>query len=142
VGAELGGVGFALDRLMLPPEQDLADRRPIWDALQVFWMDTDPELDLASVAQVCARSKYSLEEIEQIFWNEIRPAVQTNLSSVAGEWAGFDIEWLSRRILEKHRFGKRLPIESLHGDSNRWWTRLRAEIRRARPSDPLRDESV
>jgi hypothetical protein len=117
---------------MLPPEQDLADRRPIWDALQVFWMDTDPGVDLPTVARVCARSKYSLEEIEQIFWNEVQPAVRFNLSSIAGEWAGFDIEWLAQRILETNRFGKKLPAKRIHPESNDWWKRLRAEIERRR----------
>src|ERR1700722_3175093 len=53
------------------PEQDLADRRPIWDVLQMFWMDTDPTIFLSSAAQACVHSKYSLTEIEHIFWNEV-----------------------------------------------------------------------
>ena len=77
------------------PEQDLKDRRPLWDEFQMFWMDIDPVIFLKSAAQVCARSKYSLSEVEQIFWNEIRPAVRFNLLSPVGEWAGFEIEGLS-----------------------------------------------
>jgi hypothetical protein len=69
---------------MLPPEQDEEDRRPIWDTLQMFWMDTDPEDFLRSSAEICARSKYSISEIEAIYWNEVRPAVGANLYSVAG----------------------------------------------------------
>jgi len=64
---------------MLAPEQDETDRRPIWDRLQMFWMDTDPDIFLESVAKTCAQSKYSLSEIEQIFCNEVRPAVEFNL---------------------------------------------------------------
>src|SRR5579864_9030929 len=114
---------------MLAPEQDLTDRRPIWDALQVFWMDTDPGVDLEMVARTCARSKYSLAEIEQIYWNEVRPAVQFNLRSIAGEWAGFEIEWLTQRILARHRFGKRLPIRLIHVQATHWWKRLANGIR-------------
>jgi hypothetical protein len=66
---------------MLPPDQDEQDRRPIRDELQMFWMDTDPEISLLHCAEVCARSKYSLSEIEAIFWNEVRPAVAFNLSA-------------------------------------------------------------
>jgi hypothetical protein len=65
--------------LMLAREHDLPDRCPIWDELQMFWMDTDPNIFLESAARVCAQSKYSLPEIEQIFWNEVRPAVRFNL---------------------------------------------------------------
>src|SRR5580692_7565286 len=66
------GVGGAVTSFrMLPPEQDLADRRPIWNVLQMFWMDTDPEEELEYAARVCAGSKYSVPEIEEIFWNEV-----------------------------------------------------------------------
>lgn len=117
---------------MLPPEQDESTRRPIWSALQQFWTDSDPGPSLRSAAEICARSKYTVSEIEAIFWNEVRPAVQANLRSIAGEWAGFDIDWLSQRILKTHRFGRRLPVRALHSDDNAWWTKLRAEIERIR----------
>ena len=117
---------------MLGPEQDQDDRRLIWDGLQAFWMDTDPSLDLERVASICVQSKYSLPEIEQIFWNEVRPAVRFNLFSLAGEWIGFELEWLSQRILKTNRFGKRLPIEYFHPHSAYWWRRLAAEIERLR----------
>src|SRR5579872_3970168 len=114
---------------MLPPEQDQAARRPIWDSLQEFWMDTDPGISLQEIAGICARSKYSIHELEQIFWNEVRPAVRFNLWSVAGEWAGFELNWLSARILRKHRFG-RTPEKLLDPYANRWWTKLAGEIER------------
>lgn len=116
---------------MLAPEQDERDRRPIWDALQVFWMDTDPSFELAYCAEVCVRSKYSLIEIEAIFWNEVRPAVQFNLwSGVAPEWAGFQIEWLSQRILQVHRFGRPSLWRFFYPRASYWWIRLREEIER------------
>ena len=129
---------------MLTPEQDQADRRPIWDVLQMFWMDTDPKIFLESAAQVCARSKYSLSEIEQIFWNEVRPAVRFNLMSVAGEWTGFEIGSLSQRILKTNHFGQRLPIKYLHPHSSYWWNKLHAEIKRTRnePSNSFSDPSM
>jgi len=117
---------------MLPPEPDLTNRRPVWDALQMFWMDTDPEQELDPAARICARSKYSLAEIEQIFWNEVRPAVRFNLKLVAGQWTGFEIGWLSQRILETHRFGRRLPLRFLHRGESAWLNRLTTAIERMR----------
>lgn len=107
---------------MLPPEQDIADRQVVWDALQMFWMDTDPGIFLAGAARICKSSKYSLEEIEQIYWNEVMPAVEFNLQSIAGEWTGFHIDFVTERVLETHRFGK--PI---HPDpyAAKWWEKLR-----------------
>lgn len=113
---------------MYPPEQDEPDRRPIWDALQIFWLDTDANLDLRRVAEICERSKYSLSELEAIYWNEVRPAVRFNIFSLAGEWAGFDPEWLSKRILNVHRFGEALPRKVFHPYSGMWWDRLSSEI--------------
>ena len=113
---------------MLPPDQDIVDRLPIWEALQIFWLDTGPAHDLRHTARLCATSKYSLAEIEQIFWNEVRPALCANLHSVAGEWAGFDSGWLAARILQTHRFGKRLPARRLHPGETECWKRLWAEI--------------
>jgi hypothetical protein len=118
---------------MLPPDQDEDDRRPVWDTLQMFWMDTEPSDCLRSSAEVCARSKYSLSEIEAIFWNEVRPAVGFNMySGAAPEWAGFEIGWLSKRILQKNRFGRRLPAKFLNPYANGWWKKLRVEIERVR----------
>jgi len=37
-------------------QQDLKDRHPLWDELQMFWMDTDPAIFLKGAAQACARS--------------------------------------------------------------------------------------
>ena len=114
---------------MVPPEEDIEDRRPIWDLMQNFWMDTDPAILLAHVAQVCADSKYTVSELESIYWNEVRPAVSFNLFMLpAPEWAGFEIKWLTDRILKKHRFDKKLPFKWLHPYTNRWWEKLRIAI--------------
>jgi hypothetical protein len=114
---------------MEPPDRDLEDRKVIWDVMQNFWMDTDPAMLLPQVVEVCAASKYSIDELELIYWNEVRPAVAFNLWMIpAPEWAGFEIGWLTERILKKHRFGKPLPWKWLHRDAEAWWSRLRAAI--------------
>jgi hypothetical protein len=43
--------------------------------------------------------------------------------------------WLSEQILEVSQFGRSLPTKSLHSDENRWWIKLRAEIKRERGPD-------
>ncbi|MHB8138051.1 MAG: DUF7079 family protein [Smithellaceae bacterium] len=118
---------------MEQPERDIEDRKIIWDYMQNFWMDTDPAILLPRVAQVCAESKYSLDELELIFWNEVRPAVKFNMLMLpAPEWAGFEINWLTNRILKKHRFGKKLPVKWLHPYSNSWWKKLSVAIVKAK----------
>nr|WP_156924892.1 hypothetical protein [Marinomonas ushuaiensis] len=44
-------------------------------------------------------SGFKQEEVHNILWKEVFPAVGDNLRCVAGEWAGFNSEWLKERIL-------------------------------------------
>jgi hypothetical protein len=95
---------------MNPPEQDVADRTPIWDCMQDLYMDTDVTLSYSFIAQRCADSKYSIEELERILFNEVLPALRFNMFDLpAPEWAGFPIDWVVKRVLSTHRFGKRKP---------------------------------
>jgi hypothetical protein len=102
----------------------------------MFWMDTDPALEVDHAARVCAASKYSIEDLEQIFWNEVRPALEFNLRSPAGEWTGVDLDWLTTRVLQTHRFGRSLPVKLLHRDSAEWWLELRNRILLLRSHPP------
>ncbi len=43
-------------------------------------------------------SGYSLDEIHDILMNEVFPVLIPNMHSVAGEWAGFDEDWLYSKI--------------------------------------------
>lgn len=96
-------------------------------------MDTDPELAIPGIIKVSAASKYSLEELEQIFWNEVYPAVQFNLWLLpAPEWRGFELNWLTQRILAKHRYGKLLPWKIIRRDTNAWWQQLKQGVVQAR----------
>ncbi|MGB0132465.1 DUF7079 family protein [Dokdonella sp.] len=118
---------------MVEPSLDLTDRVPIWDELQHFWMDSDPEDQLQRIADACAESKYAIEELEAIFWNEVRPALSFNLWGMpAPEWRGFEKEWLKTRVLKKHRFGRPVPPRWLHRYANSWWGKLQVEIVAAR----------
>lgn len=63
-----------------------------------LFLDTDVRLFYVNVARVCAESPYSQEELERIFREEVAPVLEPNLRSVAGEWAGFDPEWLVEMI--------------------------------------------
>ncbi|QDU83775.1 hypothetical protein Pla163_08760 [Planctomycetes bacterium Pla163] len=82
------------------PSDDLANRRPVWTALATLFLDDDPRATLASRARTLAASPYSLDELEQVFKDEVLPVCGANLASPAGEWAGFDADWLEARILD------------------------------------------
>jgi len=93
---------------VIEPEKDLEDRKPIWDVMQVVWMDTDVSYEYENIATVCANSKYSMEELEKIYWNEVYLAVRANLwIPVAPEWAGYHLDWLTSHVLKKNKFGRK-----------------------------------
>jgi len=98
----------------------------------MLYMDTDPNCELDRIAKVCASSKYSLEELELILFNEVFPACRFNmLMPPAPEWCGFEIDWLTKRVIQKHRHGKR-KLLFLRYYTSCWWKKLRPRIKDAR----------
>lgn len=73
-------------------------RRPVWNALSELWLDG--ELGVAErerLAIELAASAFSVAELRDIHDREVAPVVSRNLDSIAGEWAGFDLDWLAER---------------------------------------------
>jgi hypothetical protein len=90
--------------------EDLANRRPVWEALSDMFLDTDVSLTRAWRVQRLAESPYSVSELQHILVEEVYPACKYNLLSVAGEWSGFDPEWLEHKVLRRHAS----PFRLLH----------------------------
>ena len=110
------------------PEKDIEDRTPVWDALQMLFMDTDVSLSYDHIIDICTSSKYSADDIEAILYNEVLPAVRFNLLMLpAPEWCGFEVDWLKRRILSKHRFGRRRPFW-FRAYTNSHWEKIKPRI--------------
>ncbi len=90
---------------------DIAERRRVWLALSDMFLDTDTALSRAWRVSELARSPYSLAELEDILVHEVYPVCSANLRSVAGEWAGFDADWLEQRILALTALGQLAPLD-------------------------------
>jgi hypothetical protein len=85
---------------MTSPDQDLKRRRPVWEALSSFFLDTElNDEQHRHIAQAVVDSGYSPSEIQTILWEELYPVVESNLRNPAGEWAGFDLDWMQQQIL-------------------------------------------
>ena len=78
---------------------DAARRNPVWIALAELYLDTELEEDqLRRAAQVFAASGYTWVEIKEINYDDVAPALWFNVQDIAGEWAGWDEDWLLERI--------------------------------------------
>ncbi len=89
---------------MLPPDRDLERRRPLWEALADLCLDSAlDDVRYRAIATSVVASGYTPAEVQEILWREVLPVVETNLRSPAGEWAGFDADWLQERILAQRR---------------------------------------
>ena len=76
-------------------ETEIERRKPVWAALSELWLDTElTQDDLQRIAGVMKRSGYNVPQLRDIYLFEVAPVVFPNLLVVAGEWAGFDDEWL------------------------------------------------
>ncbi len=117
---------------MLPPNEDIDDRLDVWEAMEIFWLDTDVNIRFEKTVEICANSKYSLPDLDAIFWNEAFPAFKFNLMNIAGEWAGFPRDWIVERVLKKHKFGK--PVNHLRGimGERNHWRNLEKNVARSR----------
>ena len=122
--------------MLRPAGEDLAARRPVWEALAEMFLDSDPALSRQWRAERLAGSPYSLHQLEHILMDEVSPVCRYNLMSVAGEWAGFDAEWLEARILRRLdsplRFLHRMAPRRLAPDLREEWHATRDAIVTAR----------
>lgn len=79
-------------------------RESVWLALSELWLDTEPtDADLSYIARTLAESDYCVAELEAIYRREVVPAVYPNALSVAGEWTGFDADWLFGKCRQNQR---------------------------------------
>ena len=84
--------------MLLCDEENLEKRKAVWAALSDLFLDTDVELSYEYIARVCAESSFTLEELKEILENEVAPVCSKNFLNIAGEWTGFDEEWLECNI--------------------------------------------
>lgn len=122
-------------------EPEILARKPVWRELAKLYLDTEfDDDDLQPMAQVLAVSPHSLAELREIEVWEVAPVISSNLLNVAGEWAGFDEEWLFEQCEQRAR-RRSLPLRLamplgfrrfVTGATRRYWDRLDAMIATAR----------
>ncbi|WP_022825905.1 DUF7079 family protein [Hymenobacter norwichensis] len=74
-------------------------RTPVWIALAALYLDTElTDDDYKHIADVRYQARLSWAEMQRINQEEVAPVLVYNLLSVAGEWGGFDEQWLMQAI--------------------------------------------
>lgn len=113
-----------------------AARLPVWKALAEFFLDTElQEADYRRIAASLAGSPYSVSELEQILRYEVYPVCRQNLLCIAGEWGGFDEQWLIERITPFYGKWPRRRIPRLHAWMfKRHWKKIQPMVNEIRAS--------
>jgi hypothetical protein len=114
-----------------------ARRRSVWEAMSAFFLDTElTAADHARIADVLRESGYTLDELDRILWHELCPALWGNTVIVAGEWSGFDMAELERRILQRPAGAIRRWLSYYAGgrSARHDWAHVRAILAAAQPA--------
>ena len=125
----------------MPASRNDTDARiPVWIALSDLYLDTEVSTFHDGIAATLAASPYSLDALRDMLMDDVHPALYPNLLSVAGEWAGFDHDWLVERIEavgRKPRWRRRIS-RWFARDIDLQWRALEPMIRAARSAEPQR----
>jgi hypothetical protein len=123
-------------------EQQIQARMPLWEALSSLWLDTEQtDLDLEWIARVMADSGLTIEELWRVYSYEVAPVVYKNIYSYAGQWLGFNPDWLRTEIVRnlrdrprRTRFWTLFPLSRcfMLGPTHDDWKKLVAIFRRRR----------
>jgi hypothetical protein len=97
---------------MKATEAQIEERLPVWEALSEFFLDTSLQSkDFERIAKKLAATGYTENEIEEILMGEVCPVCERNMVSLAGEWLGFNQDWLKEKI--SPRIGRHPKFRSL-----------------------------
>ena len=117
---------------MKPTEAQIEARLKVWETLSEFFLDTELQpLDHERIAQTLAATAHSEDEIEDILIGEVCPVCRWNMLSIAGEWSGFDPNWLKEKATPY--FGKRPKFRILFILRHGWmyarhWKQVKARM--------------
>jgi hypothetical protein len=121
---------------------ELSRRRPVWEALSAFFLDTAlDDSQLREIAAILHASGYTESQLDDVLTTELAPLLYPNLCiwvTVAGVWNGFDVTWIERQVLTgKHRavqkwynWGNRFICNRVvRGVKEHYWYRVLAFLR-------------
>ena len=96
-------------------ECEIEQRFPLWVALSDTFLDTELTDDAyRRIAEAISASTFDEVEALAIYREDVAPAFAINLLATAGEWAGWDDQYIRERVLEaRTSLGSRLLAKLL-----------------------------
>ncbi len=97
-------------------------------AISELFLDTElDQNDFARLRDVLKASRLTVAELDRIYYKELAPMLYGNLDTTAGEWSGFDPEWIEREISKQvgQRIIEKVPL--LNRVWQHWITRTTRE---------------
>jgi len=99
--------------------KEIEKRKPVWNAIADFYLDTELRTsDYERIATEFIKSGKTIQQIKEIDFYEVSPVLKGNLMSVAGEWGGFNKNWLNenceKKYLKRKKIFFRLKIKLSH----------------------------
>jgi hypothetical protein len=95
---------------MKAASEDIPNRRPVWEALSEVFLDAEiPIADLQRLGRTLAASPYTVDEVEEILYDEVYPVCIWNLLCITAVWPLFETDWLQAEILKRRRSRFRVP---------------------------------
>lgn len=134
------------DSRLRSPQDDLEQRRPVWDALSTLFLDTQlDDADFAYLASLLAPSPYTDAELAAIYLAEVEPVCESNIGMVPGYWSGFPDGWVEQRVLSRGLDAARaLPKLQAAGKPIEWgWGGLQQRVSELRrPNNPRHEPAA
>lgn len=97
-------------------------------AISELFLDTDLDQDdFVRLGDMLKASRLTVDELDRIYYKELAPLLYGNLETTAGEWSGFDPEWLEREISKQNRQRAIEKIPILNTVWRYWITRTTRE---------------
>jgi hypothetical protein len=101
-------------------------RVEVWMAMADHFLDTETRHTIPLTAMCCLDAGLSVRQAREAWCYEVSPAVGFNLWTVAGQWGGWDRDWLVTSIADIARRSKatagiarwmryRFRVQGLHG---------------------------
>jgi hypothetical protein len=112
-------------------EFDTARRLPIWTAMSEVFLDTETTDDTYRyIAAEIRRSVLTASEAHAIMRDDVAPAFIFNLFGIAGEWTGWQEDFVRERVLVKRdAIGSRLLVRLFfNGYVRDEWARINAYL--------------